>query len=259
MKTWKDVESYCREQLSAIVDINSAHPCPSAFVCIAAFMSYLSRLAYGTNVKTDRHDRDWFMKFVENFMHPKYRSHAELMYRTFRCGILHSMSFDDEIDGNRTEYLDSLNGNRGDAPLAIAHDKSFSCLCNGNQLVQESTTQAYVLVAEVLCKDIERAITEMFKDVAVQRNCEEFVECQRFIEGKKVPCPARTTGVPPQQSVNPVVTGSSVPPVSSAARSHQPGQDATLSVGTDSSPTGLGSSIDSIPGLSIHKAERFGA
>lgn len=259
MKTWNEVESYCRDQLSAIVDINNAHPCPSAFVCIAAFMSYLSRLAYGTNVKTDRHDRDWFVKFVENFMHPKYRNHAELMYCTFRCGILHSMSFDDEIDGDRTVWLANHKGNRADAELAIAHDKSLSCLCNGNQLVQEPTTHAYVLVAEVLCKDIACAINEMFKNVAVQRNCEVFVECQRFIEGKKVPCPAGTTGVPPQKSDNSGATGSPVSPVASAVQSCLPDQGKTLSASTDSPLTELNSSIDSIPGLSIHKAERFGA
>lgn len=231
MTTWKDVESYCRKQLSAIVDINNAHPCPSAFVCIAAFMSYLSRLAYGTNVKTDRHDRDWFVKFVENFMHPKYKKPAELLYRTFRCGILHSMSFDDEIDGDRAIYLANLNGNRGCAELAITHEKAWSHLCNGNQLVQEPTTHAYVLVAEVLCKDIECAITEMFKNVAVQRNCEKFVACQRFIE----PCSSRATGATPSQTGSTVAAGSTVHSVAPVNQPYPQNQGTAVPTSTLSS------------------------
>ena len=40
----------------------------------------------------------------------------------------------------------------------------------------------YVLVAGVLCDDIAIAIKNMFNDVGVQRNCEEYVKCQRRIQ-----------------------------------------------------------------------------
>lgn len=189
MPTCSDIEKYCRDRLSDIVNINTQHPCPSSFVCIAAFLGYLSRLAYGTNVKSDHRDGEWFKKFIRNFMPAKYRSHDDLMYRTFRCGILHSMSFDDEIDDARTLYLANNGGSTsGYSALAIAHQKSFSYLCSGEQLEREPNTNAYVLVADILCKDIEFAISAMFKNVDVQKNCEEFVACQRYITGKSVPC-----------------------------------------------------------------------
>jgi hypothetical protein len=191
MRSCNEIENYCKDRLDEIKRINKQHQCPSGFVCIVAFMAYLSRLAFGTNVKTDRHDGDWFKKFITNFMPQKYQGHEDLMYRTFRCGILHSMSFDDEIDGNRTVYLANNGGEtKGDSPLAITHDMAFASLCNGSTLLKDSSTNAIVLVADVLCDDIGSAISAMFKNVAVQRNCEEFVACQRYITGKTVPCPS---------------------------------------------------------------------
>ena len=212
MIVWKDVESYCKDRLKEIKDINKQHPCPSSFVCIAAFIAYLSRLAYGTNVKTDHHDSDWFKRFVKDFMPAKYNNHDDLMYRTFRCGILHSMSFDDEIDGNRTIYLASHGGGTtGCSALAITHDTSLSHLCNGSQLMKDSATNAFVLVADVLCKDVESAIIEMFKNVAVQKNCEEFVACQRYITGMAVPCQASSQTDQTDNFVIAGLTGSASP------------------------------------------------
>ena len=202
MTQWSDAKDYCNKRLEEIRDINRSHPCPSGFVCIAAFIAYLSRLAYGTNVRTDRHDSDWFKRFIRDFMPSKYHSHDDLMYRTFRCGILHSMSFDDEIDSNRTKYLASCGGGTtGYATLAITHDMAFAPLCSGSTLTKDSKTNAFVLVANVLCDDVESAITAMFKDVAVQRNCKEFVACQRYITGMDVPCP------PSPQTDNSVTAG----------------------------------------------------
>lgn len=181
--TWQDIKTYCKDRLSEIREINSQFHCPSGFVCIAAFIAYLSRLAYGTNVKTDRHDGEWFKRFVLNFMPTKYHGHEDMLYKTFRCGILHSMSFDDEIDDNRTAYLVQHMGmTQGYAMMAISHDAQLGKLCTGPVLIKEPQTQMYVLVADVLCDDIEIAIEEMFKEAAVQRNSVEFECCQRRIQ-----------------------------------------------------------------------------
>lgn len=194
MIKWSEVKDYCIKRLKEIKEINKAYPCPSGFVCIAAFVAYLSRLAYGTNVRTERHDGDWFKEFVTNFMPRKYKGLEDLMYRTFRCGILHSMSFDDEILGNRTVYLAQQGGSTsGCSKLSITHDAAFSSLCAGEKLMPESETQSYVFVADVLCDDIKKAIDTMFNSVAVQRNAEEFTNCQRFISGKCVPAPSVQT------------------------------------------------------------------
>lgn len=201
MIQWSEVKAYCENRLEEIKAINKNHPCPSGFVCIAAFIAYLSRLAYGTNVRTDRHDGEWFKRFIRDFMPAKYHNHDDLMYRTFRCGILHSMSFDDEIEEDRAAYLAShVGGTTGYAPLAITHDMAFAPMCSGSALIRETTTNAFVLVADVLCNDIKFAITEMFKNVAVQKNSEEFVACQRYITGIVVPCPAsQQPGIPSRQ------------------------------------------------------------
>lgn len=185
---WTNIKRYCQERLQEIKAINDdpKHQCPSAFVCIAAFMGFLSRLASGTNLSTARDDGLCFKNFVQNYMPQKYRGQTfpDLLYKTFRCGIVHAMSFDPEITGNRTVYLASVGGaTSGYAKLAITHDKHWSSLCGGAQLIPEVTSGMYVLVADVLCDDIDWAIVEMFNNPAVQNNSEEYVRTQRPIAG----------------------------------------------------------------------------
>lgn len=194
MIQWNDVKDYCEKRLEEIKNINRNHQCPSGFVCIAAFIAYLSRLAYGTNVRTDRHDGDWFKRFITNFMPSKYQGHEDLMYKTFRCGILHSMSFDDEISDNRTAYLAQQGGSTsGCSELSMTHDTALSSFCVGGHLTKEPQTQSYILVADVLCDDIKNAIDVMFKDTTVQRNAQEFTRCQRYITGINVTVPSEQT------------------------------------------------------------------
>ena len=184
-----EIKEYCRDRLKEIRAINAA-PIgrnPSGFVCIAAFMGFLSRLAYGTNKQNERKDREWFVKFVKNFMPSKYEPHTELMYSTFRCGIIHAMSFDPEITIAREKY--SFDPNRGHAelfiaPANIADEEVLRC-CNGQTLQKMKGLNSYVLVASVLCDDIESAIDKMFSDTGVQKNSVLFASVQRPIEGMK--------------------------------------------------------------------------
>lgn len=186
-----EIKDYCQERLKEIRAINDA-PIgrkPSGFVCIAAFIGFLSRLAYGTNLQRDHgNDGKWFRKFVKNFM-PKYGAQAGLMYSTFRCGIVHAMSFDPEISVGRDAYLqDPNNSNRGGAELYITHtlnEQTLGC-CNGEVLHKMPGENSYVLVASVLCDDIKRAINTMFDNVAVRCNSEKFVRVQRLIKGRSV-------------------------------------------------------------------------
>ena len=195
IETWMEVKEYCFDRLEEIRRINDGHPCPSAFVCIAAFMGFLSRLAYGTNLQSDHgSDGEWFRDFVTNFMPQKYSPQADLMYSTFRCGIVHAMSFDQEIPRDyrdaRSDYLESIGGvNRPTAKLAITHDARFIRLCGGGELLQyekDGKKGPYVLVASVLCDDIALAIDKMFDNRSVCKNCEEFVKVQRLIDGSVV-------------------------------------------------------------------------
>lgn len=186
MNSWKDIEKYCNDRLQEIRTINEGHHCPSAFVCIAAFMGFLSRLAFGTNLAQAREDGVCFRAFVQKYMPQKYHVSPipDLLYKTFRCGIVHAMSFDPEIlESNRTVYLANNNGGTQGLPkLAIAHDTNLSGFCNGGQLQTHHQPGMYVLVADVLCDDLSSAIKKMFQDPAVQNNSEEFVRVQRPIQ-----------------------------------------------------------------------------
>ena len=194
IETWMEVKEYCFDRLEEIRRINDGHPCPSAFVCIAAFMGFLSRLAYGTNSAKDHKDGQWFKDFVTNFMPQKYSPQADLMYSTFRCGIVHAMSFDLEIPrayaGTRSDYLESIGGvNRPAAKLAITHDARFISLCGGGELLQyekDGKKGPYVLVASVLCDDIAMAIDKMFGENEIQENSTWFIQVQRLITGELV-------------------------------------------------------------------------
>lgn len=187
-KLWKDIQAYCEKRLAEISAINDdpQHQCPSAFVCIAAFMGFLSRLASGTNMSKQREDGACFKSLVRQFMPQKYQREdiADLLYKTFRCGIVHAMSFDPEISENRTVYLAKNNGcTSGYAKLAITHDRKWDSFCNGSNLIKETQSGMFVLTAHTLCEDIGKAIVQMFKDPAVQCNSEEYVRTQRPIAG----------------------------------------------------------------------------
>lgn len=200
---WKEVLEYCNERLDEIRAINSNHQCPSAFVCIAAFMGFLSRLAFGTNQWKRGEDGKCFRDFVQTYMPQKYQFlPKDLLYTTFRCGIVHAMSFDPEISEDRAIYLQAHNGGTdGSAQLAITHAPEFRDLCEGAQLKQESQTGMYVLVADVLCDDIAEAITKMFQSPDVQKNSEAYVRVQRPIVGILLPPqPTPALSIPGQQT-----------------------------------------------------------
>ena len=189
IESWKDIKEYCLDRLAEIRRINDGHPCPSAFVCIAAFIGFLSRLAYGTNNVRNR-DHEIFVKFVQNFMPSKYTPHADQMYLTFRCGIVHAMSFDSgniEKGIDCEAYLNSVGANRVAADLAITHSDELSYLCAGEDLLRcelkDGAQGPYVLVAKVLCDDIATAIDKMFDEKEIQDNSEGFVKVQRLIAG----------------------------------------------------------------------------
>ncbi len=179
---WQWLKQYCEERLDDVRKINENCLCPSAFVCIAAFLGFLSRIAYGTNNKNNREDGKCFRDFITNFMSSKYHGHESMMYSTFRCGIIHAMSFDDELTVDNASFLKAHpRGVEGVSQLAITHNRQYSFLCTGSQLQKDQETGMYVLVADVLCDDIASAINTMFSDASVRQNGERFIKCQRPI------------------------------------------------------------------------------
>jgi hypothetical protein len=57
--------------------------------------------------------------------------------------------------------------------------------CSGQTLQKMEGLNSYVLVASILCDDIESAIDKMFSNTGVQENSVAFASVQRLIEGMK--------------------------------------------------------------------------
>lgn len=173
-----DIERYCLDRLEEIRVINEVFHVPSGFVCIAAFIGFLSSLAYGRNKKSGE-DHSCFTRFVKKFM---TNYDEEKMYSTFRCGIVHAMSFYPAYERGRS----SDNPTQPLAPPAysITHSATWKNLAT-------STTNGIGLgiQASALCNDIEDAIKDMFDNPANQSERDNAIKTlawQPAIAGKQV-------------------------------------------------------------------------
>lgn len=173
-----EIKRYCLDRLEEIRVINEVFHVPSGFVCIAAFIGFLSRLAYGTN-KKHREDASTFMGFVKKFM-PSYD--AEDMYSTLRCGIVHAMSFHPAFANGRPS--DKPTSPLSPPVYSITHSESWTNLA-------QSTTNGIGrgIQSAALCNDIENAIKSMFDDPLNQierDNAVKTLAWQPAITGKSV-------------------------------------------------------------------------
>ena len=190
---WKDIQKYCLDRLDEIRDINLSHQCPSSFVCIAAFMGFLSRLAYGDNVQRSISDGTAFKDFVSTFMPQQYKGHEEELYKTFRCGIVHAMSFDPEYKDIQTRMADLSSGGRtGAASIAITHSSASPQSPQYATISCSTTGSSMTLNALDLCDAVKKAIKTLFANPTYCKNAEEFVACQRPIQA----IPIASTNIP---------------------------------------------------------------
>ena len=179
MKKWtqKEVKKYCIDRLAEIELINHLSPTPSAFVCIASFIGFLSELAYGTNER-DNKTGIKYKDFIERYL-PKYKSYKQDMYETFRCGVVHSMSLYKQLKGKRTSTT------KIQLPtVVITHDLNYEKRSE-IQKCTEGGFNAIILFAFDLCEDIRSAIDIMFapdeKDNPAYSNSVKFVKYQKPI------------------------------------------------------------------------------
>ena len=126
-----EIKEYCKARLQEIEYINHVSHTPSAMVALAAFVGYLSRLAFwgrpqipnvtwGTGL-IDK-DADAFNAFIDAFL-PKYRQYYDVqqvgsgqnvqkkyywVYDVLRCGLVHSMSFYDQWKPNTKLLNESI-------------------------------------------------------------------------------------------------------------------------------------------------------
>lgn len=162
--------TYCQNRLKEISLINQLFPTPSSVVTVAAFMGFLSLLAFGSNALHGE-DGSCFKLFVQKFL-PSYD--PELMYSTFRCGIVHAMSFYPGLSAPRPS----------DAPtskqypkLLVTHSQSWQ---NLDAASYDGVSIPVIQVAK-LCDDLTTAVEVMFDDSMVQVNCVKFMNWQPAI------------------------------------------------------------------------------
>ena len=170
-ETSDSVLRYCKDQLDVIRQINARteFQTPVGFVAIATFMGYLSRLAYGEN-KAHENDKVIYIRFVNNILSQVFSGYQAIstqMYSTFRCGIVHAMSF--------TPALDASEEN---ASIAISHDNETK-RTDTSFCVETRGGVAYtVLNASDLANDIEKAIDIIFSNDALAEHALTFVKIQ---------------------------------------------------------------------------------
>lgn len=200
--TADEIKEYCKARLQEIEYINHVSHTPSAMVALAAFVGYLSRLAFwgrsvpnATKTKTQyiHKDEDAFNAFIEKFL-PKYKKYYSTpqpsgaqnfiakkywLYVVLRCGLVHSMSFYDKWSPDKKPYpaLPLAKPN-----VVVSHDSRCSNLDEPIRYTQDGYN-AIVINAFDLCVDLKQAIEAMFRDQAVRDNAEQFVKYQPPIHG----------------------------------------------------------------------------
>lgn len=172
-----EIQEYCENQLGVIRQINGdkRFQTPVSFMCIAAFIGYLSRLAYGNNRAHDK-DSEMYKGFVREVMGASksdYTTIADEMYYVFRCGILHSMSFNPPVDASTPK-----------CNIAISHDPQTKWK-NGSGFYKENRqgVEWTVLNADDLIADLSKAISYMFADVTIRQRAIQFTKKQPPIKG----------------------------------------------------------------------------
>lgn len=176
--SWADVKQYCIDRLEEIKQINATSQTPSGFVCIAAFIGFLSNLASG---KAEfGHDNKNYTEFAKNYMKGlcPTKVTAKQLYKTLRCGLLHSMSFSPAFKAGKMPSNHSHP--RTNPSLAITHDKN----------PQNASQFKVVLTFDELYSEVQSAINSMFNDPIIQSNAMEVVYWQPPIRG--VLCTAKT-------------------------------------------------------------------
>ena len=171
------IQEYCEDQLDVIRRINgiaSLHT-PVSFVCIAAFIGYLSRLVYGNNKAHDQ-DAKMYIRFVTDIMgsiKSDYGKIANDLYYVFRCGIVHSMSFRPPVDASTPT-----------CNIAISHDVQTKWQAGkGFYSTTKHGITYTVLNADDLILDLFKVIDYIFADSNLNQHAINFAKVQPPIQG----------------------------------------------------------------------------
>ena len=167
-----EIQEYCENQIEVIRQINGdkRFQTPVSFVCIAAFIGYLSRLAYGKNCIHDS-DSQIYTRFVTEILgciKNDYKAIANDLYFVFRCGIVHSMSFKPPC-GAKEPICN----------IAISHAPETRWKSGvGFYKKKRQGVEFTVLNADDLIVDLSKAISHMFSDATLRQHAIDFANKQ---------------------------------------------------------------------------------
>ena len=165
----KQLKRYCIDRLHEIEMINYTSHTPSGFVCIAAFIDFLSSLAYNPQAEIEKSSKR-YKDFVKRYL-PRYKNYVDDFYHTFRCGIVHAMSF----------YRGGKKKCKQLPKVVVTHDLNYKKRTNIEKYNREGFN-AIIIYAFDLCADIRSAIDMMFDstetDNPAYRNCLKYIEKQ---------------------------------------------------------------------------------
>jgi hypothetical protein len=172
------IKTYCEDRLKEIREV-SKNGTPTGFLCVAAFVDFLAKLAAGCDQKRNGYKSLITAYFPDGYKNFTFSSGDKDLpaqfYSVFRCGILHGFSlFPDRPNRNGTKVRtivishDGKDGSNTYAHLSNYTDKGFD---------------AALLLADNLCDDLASAIQSMFTYTSVQANAENWVRQQPPIQG----------------------------------------------------------------------------
>jgi hypothetical protein len=183
MKTINDIELYFRDRAKEL-RVLSQNGTPWEFLCMAAFVEYLSKLVYGHD-KGGKGFKDFVIDHLakinpvyENF---KYKNNEQdlnkQMYHILRCGIVHSFSF--VPDKRSAEEGGRLRS------IVLAHENSG--LPHLGAYSSSNAPDAVIFISEEFASDIERVVDRIFVQAktcpALTRSIETWFNTQPPITG----------------------------------------------------------------------------
>lgn len=164
-----DVQEYCKDRLEEIRAINEKARTPSGFVCMAAFIGFLSNLASGKAEIGS--DKDNYINFAMKYMSGLCpdRARAEELYKVLRCGLLHAMSFCLPFSPGKMPLTRSQQPRR--SKMSITHD------------AVPAGSNPDVISFDVLYQAVSLAIQKLFADSSVASKILTVVYWQPPIKG----------------------------------------------------------------------------
>ena len=183
MKTINDIELYFCDRIKELKAL-SQNGTPWEFLCMAAFVEYLSKLVYGQD-KGPPGFKDFVLDYLSKinplYQNFRYKSGQQdlnvQMYHILRCGIVHSFSF-------VPDKKSAIKGGRLRS-IVIAHKKSGQPHLGAYS--SSDAPDAAVFISEDFAIDIEHVVDHIFTQAktcpALTRNIETWFNTQPPIRG----------------------------------------------------------------------------